>query len=100
MAVADSKSYNLLSLGTVRAMIGPRKLQQESYTEVEAANTLGISVARLHLLLDENIFNDGSLRPQSLTFRPSDLVLLGFWHRTSPNPKVVRMPNRNWCACD
>lgn len=79
-------------------MIGPRKLQKESYTEVEAATTLGVSVARLHLLLDENIFNDGSRRPQNLTFRPSDLVLLGFWHRTSPNPKVVCMPHRNCCA--
>jgi hypothetical protein len=100
MAVVDSKGYNLPSPGTVRAMIGPRKLQKESYTEVEAANSLGISVARLHLLLDENIFNDGSPRPENLTFRPSDLVLLGFWHRTSPNPKVVRMPHRNGCACD
>ena len=79
-------------------MIGSRKLQEESYTEVEAANTLGISIARLHLLLDENVFNDGSLRPANLTFRHSDLVLLGFWHRTSPNPNVVRMPHRNCCA--
>jgi len=75
-------------------MIGP-KHHKESYTEAEAANTLGISVSRLHLLLDENVFNDGSLRPENLVFRPSDVVLLGFWHRTSPNPRVVRMPRRN-----
>ena len=78
-------------------MIGSQK-QKESYTEAEAATTLGISVTRLYLLLDENVFNDGSSRPQNLTFRASDLVLIGFWHRTSPNPNVVRMPRRNWCA--
>lgn len=92
------QDYKLLSLGVVRAMIGPRNLQKESYTEVEAAESLGISLARLHLLLDENIFNDGTPRPDELTFRPSDLVLLGFWHRTSPNPKLIRMPRSNWCA--
>lgn len=79
-------------------MIGPRNLQNESYTEVEAADSLGISIARLHFLLEENIFNDGTRRPDDLIFRPSDLVLLGFWHRTSPHPKVVRMPRPNWCA--
>lgn len=78
-------------------MIGPRKLQKECYTELEAAAALSISLARLYVLLDENVFNDGTPRPENLTFRPSDLVLLGFWHRTSPNPKVVRMPRRTFC---
>jgi hypothetical protein len=78
-------------------MISPRKLQKDSYTELEAAEALGISLTRLYLLLDENVFNDGTPRPEKLTFRPSDLVLLGFWHRTSPNPKVVRMPHRSGC---
>ena len=76
-------------------MVSPNKLQKENYTELEAAEALGISLARLYLLLDENVFNDGTPRPERLTFRASDLVLLGFWHRTSPNPKVVRMPHRN-----
>jgi hypothetical protein len=98
MVAVDSNGYNLLSPGMVRAMSGPRKLQKESYTEVEAAEALGVSIARLHLLLDENIFNDGTRRPGNLTFRSSDLVLLGFWHRTSPNPKVVCMPRPNCCA--
>jgi hypothetical protein len=98
MAAVSSRDYNLPSPGTVRAMISSRKLHKESLSEMEAAKTLGISLSRLHLLLDENVFNEGSPRPPNLTFRPSDLVLLGFWHRTSPNPKVVRMPRRNWCA--
>ncbi len=75
-------------------MVSPSKLQKETYTELEAAQTLGISLARLYLLLDENVFNDGTPRPEKLTFQAADLVLLGFWHRTSPNPKVVRMPHR------
>jgi hypothetical protein len=72
--------------------------QKELYSELEAAEALGISLSRLYLLLDENVFNDGSQRPPDLTFRSSDLVLLGFWHQTSRNPKVVRMPRRHWCA--
>jgi len=68
------------------------KPEKEFFSEIEAARALNISITRLHMLLDENVFNDGSERPQELTFRATDLVLIGFWHRTSPNPKVVRMP--------
>jgi hypothetical protein len=63
------------------------------YSEAEAAQTLGISVTRLHMILDEHVFNDGSHRPAQVTFQSSDLVLLSFWHRSTANPKVVRMPN-------
>ena len=65
------------------------------YSEAEAAQILGISVPRLHLILDEHVFNDGSQRPAQVSFQPSDLVLLSFWHRSTANPKVVRMPNPN-----
>ena len=67
---------------------------KEFYSEIEAAQALGISLARLHQLLDDNLFNDGLPRPTNVTFRYSDLVILGFWDRTTPNPKVVRMPRR------
>ena len=67
---------------------------KEFYSEVEAAQALGISLARLHQLLDDNLFNDGLPRPDNVTFRYSDLVILGFWDRSTPNPKVVRMPRR------
>jgi len=68
--------------------------QSEDYTELEAANLLGISIERLHKLLDENVFNDGSSRPRNLSLRSSDLVLLEFWNRTTENPNVLRMPRR------
>lgn len=55
---------------------------------------LGISVSRLHMLLDENVFNDGSRRPADLRLRESDLVLIEFWNRTVENPNVIRMPKR------
>jgi hypothetical protein len=71
------------------------KPAKECYSEVEAAAALGITLDRLRMLLDENLFNDGSARPQDLTLLPSDLVLISFWHKTSANPKVVRMPRRN-----
>lgn len=67
---------------------------KQSYTETEAALLLGISLGRLRLLLDEHIFNDGSKRPDELFLQASDIVLLRFWHRSTPNPKVVRMPKR------
>lgn len=68
---------------------------KEFYTEAEAAEAIGVSVPRLHILLDEHIFNDGTERPGQLTFTPSDITLLSFWHRSTPNPKVVRMPRRD-----
>ena len=75
-------------------MVNVNSQQTDSFTEAEAAGMLGISVDRLHKLLDENIFNDGSLRPANLTLRSSDLVLLKFWHRSTEDPKVLRMPRR------
>ena len=67
---------------------------KESYTEQEAAEALGISIARLHLLLDENVFNDGGSRPRDIELTPSDLLLLQFWNRSLPSQKVVAMPKR------
>ncbi|HUN87451.1 MAG TPA: hypothetical protein VMU28_01595 [Terriglobales bacterium] len=75
-------------------MINAEKHQTDSYSEAEAAEILGISITRLHLLLDENIFNDGSKRPHDLQLRSSDLLLLDFWNRSTENPKVLRMPRR------
>lgn len=71
------------------------KPNKEFYSESEAAGYLKISIARLHSLLDEHIFNDGSARPGELTFCESDLILLGFWMMSQENPKVIRMPRRN-----
>jgi hypothetical protein len=68
---------------------------KDFYTEAEAAAALGITLPRLQGLLDQNLFNDGTPRPLELSLRPSDLVLISFWNKTSPNPKVVRMPRRS-----
>jgi hypothetical protein len=67
---------------------------KQYYTEAEAASLLGISLTRLRTLLDEYIFNDGTERPAGLRLQASDLVLLRFWNRGTPNSKVVRMPKR------
>ncbi len=72
----------------------PTNARKEYYTELEAAQALNISLVRLRQLLDEHVFNDGKLRPEQLTFRLSDIVLLEFWDRSTPNPKIVRMPRR------
>jgi hypothetical protein len=70
------------------------KPANEFFTESEAAGYLNISLQELYSLLDEHIFNDGSPRPQDLTFCEADMVLLGFWSKTRENPKVIRMPRR------
>jgi hypothetical protein len=70
------------------------KPDQDIYTEEEAAQALNVSVFRLRVVLDEHIFNDGTARPEKVTFRSSDLVLLQFWLRMVSNPKVIRMPKR------
>lgn len=71
------------------------KPAKEYYSESEAAAVLGITLDRLRMLLDDNLFNDGSIRPEAITLLPSDLVLVSFWNKTAANPKVVRMPRRN-----
>lgn len=68
--------------------------KKESYTEAEAAEALNISLHRLRQLLDEHVFNDGRPRPEEVVFRLSDIILLEFWNRSTPNAKVVRMPRR------
>ena len=75
-------------------MTRPLKPIKEFYTESEAACELNISVIELYSLLDEYIFNDGSPRPDQLSFCEADLVLLGFWSKSKENPKVIRMPRR------
>lgn len=75
-------------------MVIPSNAKKEYYTEVEAAQALKISLPRLRQLLDEHVFNDGQPRPDQLSFRLSDIILLEFWDRCTPNPKIVRMPRR------
>jgi hypothetical protein len=73
---------------------GSAHTEKESFSEQEAARILGISIARLHLLLDRNVFNDGTSRPKNIELTPSDVLLLQFWNRTLPRQKVVSMPRR------
>ena len=86
--------YKLLTSLIYETMKNNFQPLKSLYTETEAADFLGISLTRLHMILDQNLFNDGSERPANVTFQASDLVLLRFWNRTMPNPKVVRMPKR------
>jgi hypothetical protein len=71
----------------------PLRYDKEFYTEQEAAESLGISLQRLHSLLDQKVFHDGLQRPVQLNFLQTDLVLLAIWHREEP-ANLVRMPRR------
>lgn len=67
----------------------------EMYSEQDAADALGVSLTRLHELLDQHVFNEGAPRPPDLTFTTSELLLLSYWQRTELSSKVLRMPRRN-----
>ncbi|MEO8725566.1 MAG: hypothetical protein ABI383_05535 [Acidobacteriaceae bacterium] len=69
--------------------------EEPLFTEVEAAKRLGVSLPRLHRVLDENLFSSGEARPAVCVFRRSDLVLLAFWLHITLGPRILRMPRRN-----
>lgn len=69
------------------------KTEKMDFTETEVAQHLGITLERLHHLLDENVFNDGGEKPESITFRPQDLVMIGIWDKITPQ-NVVSMRRR------
>jgi hypothetical protein len=73
-----------------------RVTKDRLYDEKEAAAALGITVARLHEVLDQHIFTDGNPRPQALHFNANDLLLLGYWCNGPRIGKheVITMPKR------
>ena len=87
----EAKDKYLPAVREVEEMLSVKK---DVWDEIEASQALGISLPRLHSLLDEHVFTVAHPRPEGCTFRSSDLVLLEFWLRSEPNPKVVRMPRR------
>ena len=69
----------------------------ELYSEAQAAAALGISIARLHDLLDQHVFTGANQRPGSIEFTASDLLLLGYWNNISAQPtgsNLIHMPRR------
>lgn len=79
-------------------MVKLKRSSYELYNETEAAAALGISVTRLHQLLDEHIFTQNSPRPGSIQFTSSDLLLLSYWAQDSQRSlthEVITMPKRN-----
>jgi hypothetical protein len=75
----------------------PSTTGKEFYSETEAAEAVGISVARLHELLDRYVFTGGNQRPTSIEFTASDLLLLGYWNSQAAQPsrgRVIPMPRR------
>lgn len=79
------------------------RMAKDSYSEIEAAGAIGISVTRLHALLDRYVFTGAHRRPQTIEFTSSDLLLLSYWEshgkhgpdRGADNdPKVIAMPFR------
>jgi hypothetical protein len=72
---------------------------KESYSESEAAGEVGITVARLHQLLDRYVFTGPNRRPHAVEFTSSDLLLLSYWKSCGESDsenesKVIAMPIR------
>ena len=94
---ATQKQVQRLQVLWMRPMAKLKRSTNELYSEAEAAASLGITVSRLHELLDEYIFTNGSRRPDSLQFTASDLLLLSYWSHDSKRPvstEVITMPRR------
>lgn len=74
-----------------------RLTKDRLYNEPEAAATLGITLARLHEVLDHHIFTNGNVRPSSLHFTSNDLLLLGYWSNSerTASHEVITMPKRS-----
>lgn len=78
-------------------MPNPERPCKEPYTEAEAAEALGITIARLHQILDQHIFNQAYTRPNAIEFTANDLLLLSVWNHDSMAPsegRLLRMPKR------
>jgi hypothetical protein len=63
---------------------------KDSFTESEAADLLGISLFRLHEILDQHIFNQGTPRPADIEFTASDLLLINVWNKEEKKPTARR----------
>ncbi len=68
-------------------------LAQDSLSESQAAQRLGITIDALYKLLDEHIFNNGTPRPEGIHFTHADLLMLSYWCEPRSG-KVLRMPKR------
>ena len=79
------------------AMREPNPITKDRlYDERRAAAALGITVARLHEILDQQIFTEGNPRPHGLQFTSNDLLLLGYWCNVErpATGEVITMPKR------
>jgi len=70
-----------------------KAVTKDYYSETEAARALGITIARLHQLLDRYVFNVGTSRPPNIEFASSDLLLLSYWNKESSSPETESHDN-------
>ncbi len=82
----------------MRPMANVKRSTKELYNEAEAAAALEISITRLHEVLDQYIFTNGTRRPEAIQFTASDLLLLSYWSNDSKRAvtgEVITMPKRS-----
>lgn len=76
-------------------MLNLKKTIKQYYTEIEAAETLGITLEALHEILDEHVFTADHPRPEILELTHAEMILLSVWAEPERGKNVVTMPPRD-----
>jgi hypothetical protein len=77
-----------------RKMTNLRKFEKTSYSNVEVAEILGISLDSLHQLLRVKVFPEDAADPATIRFLPQDILMIECWLTGSTIGGSVRNPNR------
>jgi hypothetical protein len=70
-----------------------RPFEKTSYSHVEVAELLGISVDTLHQLLRVNFFPEHSTDPRTIRFLPQDVLMIECWLSGGTAGSVPQRPH-------
>jgi hypothetical protein len=75
-------------------MTNLRPFSKPSYSNVEVAELLGISLDTLHHLLRLKVFPEDAADPAAIRFLPQDVLMIECWLTGPGNLTVVGNPKR------
>jgi hypothetical protein len=74
-------------------MTNVRPFEKTSYSHVEVAELLGISLETLHQLLRVNFFPEGTTDLRTIRFLPQDVLMFECWLSGGGGGSVPRRPH-------
>ena len=77
-----------------KRMTNLRQFGKTSYSNVEVAELLGISLDTLHHLLRIKVFPEDAADPTTIRFLPQDILMIECWLTGPGIPTVIRNPKR------